>query len=172
AVGLSDDVVGAGYNHARQILLSRGVELVELHHTVKRSSGTVADVFGSVWLSSGTGSIIMLTGQPGDPIVGFRHVKQPAQEIGPLTLSHDESTGTISILSSTDPVALAKEAGDEGITARALAAVMFDNSKPTKGEIEKARRQLNTLTGEGSLRCIPGTTGGSTGGAATRWVSA
>ena len=171
AVGLSDDVVGAGYNRARQILLSRGVELVELHHTVKRSSGTVADVFGSVWLSSGTGSIIMLTGQPGDPIVGFRHIRQPAQEIGPLTLSHDESTGTISILSSTDPVALAKEAGDEGITARALAAVMFDTSKPTKGEIEKARRQLNTLTGEGSLRCIPGTTGGSTGGAATRWVA-
>ena len=113
AVGLSDDVVGAGYNRARQILLSRGVELVELHHTVKRSSGTVADVFGSVWLSSGTGSIIMLTGQPGDPIVGFRQIRQPAQEIGPLMLSHDESTGTISILSSTDPVELAVEAGDE-----------------------------------------------------------
>jgi hypothetical protein len=87
-------------------------------------------------------------------------------------LSHDESSGTISILSSTDPVALAKEAGDEGITARALAVVMFDNLKPTKGEVEMARRQVNTLTGEGSLRCIPGTTGGSAGGAATRWVVA
>ena len=114
----------------------------------------------------------MLTGQPGDPIVGFRHVKQPAQEIGPLTLSHDESTGTISVLSSTDPVALAKEAGDEGITARSLAEVMFDTAMPSRAEIEKARRQLNTLTSEGSLRCIGGTTGGSKGGTQTRWVSA
>jgi len=136
-VGLSDDVVGAGYNRARQILLSRGVELVELHHTVKRSSGTVADVFGSMWLSSGTGSIIMLTGQPGDPIVGFRHIRQPAQEVGPLMLSHDESTGTISVLSVTDPVALAVAAGDEGITARTLAVVMFDNSKSTRGEMKR-----------------------------------
>ena len=56
-------------------------------------------------------------------------------------------------------------------TARALAAVMFDNSKPTKGEIEKARCQLDGLTADGKLRCIAGATGGSTGGAATRWVA-
>jgi hypothetical protein len=79
----------------------------------------------------------MLTGQPGDPIVGFRHLKQPAQEVGPLMLSHDESSGTISNQSSTDPVALAKEAGDEGITAKGLAMVMFDTAKPSRGEIEK-----------------------------------
>ncbi|MGZ4515480.1 MAG: hypothetical protein ACXVX5_12410, partial [Mycobacterium sp.] len=100
-------------------------------------AGTVADVFGSVWLSSGTGSIIILTGQPGDPIVGFRHVKQPAQEVGPLTLSHDESSGKISILSVTSPVALAEEAGDEGITAKGVAVVMFETKNPSKAEIEK-----------------------------------
>ncbi|AFS13634.1 MULTISPECIES: bifunctional DNA primase/polymerase [Mycobacterium avium complex (MAC)] len=171
AVGLAEDAVGAGYNRARQLLLNRGVQLVELHHTTKKPSGGVADVFGSVWLSSGTGSIIVLTGEPGDPIVGFRHVKQPAQEVGPLMLSHDEGTGTISILSSTDPVALAKEAGEEGITARAVAAVMFDKPNPSKAEIEKARRKLNKLTAEGSLKCIPGTTGGSKGGTQTRWAA-
>ncbi|WP_406816756.1 bifunctional DNA primase/polymerase [Mycobacterium sp. M23085] len=171
ATGLADDAVGAGYNRARQLLLNRDVQLVELHHTTKKPSGGVADVFGSVWLSSGAGSIIMLTGQPGDPLVGFRHVKQPAEEVGPLMLSHDEDSGTVSILSSTDPVALAKEAGDEGITVRAVAAVMFDNLTPDKNEIEKARRKLNKLTRAGSLECIPGTTGGSEGGIATRWVA-
>ena len=172
AVGLSDDVVGAGYNRARQLLLSHGVQLVELHHSIKKSNGSVTDVYGSVWLSSGTGSIIMLTGQPGDPIVGFRHIRQPAQEIGPLMLSHDESSGTMSVLSVADPVELAKAAGDDGITAKALAAVMFDNPKPTKAEIEKARRQLDRLAADGTLKSIPGTTGGSTGGTATRWAAA
>jgi hypothetical protein len=172
AVGLSEDTVGAGYNRARQLLLGRGVQLAELHHAVKRSSGGVDDVFGSVWVTSGAGSIIMLTGQPGDPVVGFRHIRQPAQEVGPLMLSHDESSGTISILSSTDPVALAKEAGDEGITAKGLAVVMFDITKPSRGEIEKARRHLDRLTSEGSLTCIAGTTGGSKGGTQTRWVAA
>jgi hypothetical protein len=172
AVGLAEDAVGAGYNRARQILLSCGVELVELHHVTKKSSGSADGVYGSVWLINGAGSVIMLTGQPGDPIVGFRHVKQPAHEIGPLTLSHDESTGTISILSSTDPVALAKEAGDEGITVKGLAMVMFDTDKPSRGEVEKARRQPDTLTNEGSLRCIAGTSGGSKGGTPSRWVAA
>ncbi len=125
------------YNRARQILLSHGVELVELHHVTKKSSGGVDGVYGSVWLTSGAGSVIMLTGQPGDPIVGFRHVKQPAQEVGPLMLSHDESSGTMSVLSVADPVELAVAAGDEGITARALAVVMFDNSKSTRGEMKR-----------------------------------
>jgi hypothetical protein len=58
-------------------------------------------------------------------------------------------------------VALAVAAGDEGITARALAVVMFDNSKSTRGEIEKARRQLDGLTADGKLRCIPGTSPGN-----------
>jgi hypothetical protein len=173
AVGLSEDTVGAGYNRARQLLLKRGVQMAELHHSVKRSSGSVDDVFGSVWLISGAGSIIMMTGQPGDPVVGFRHIRQPAQEVGPLMLSHDESSGTISILSSTDPVALAKEAGDDGITAKGLAVVMFDTADPSRADIEKARRHLDRLTSQGSLiRCKAGTTGGSKGGTQTTWVAA
>jgi hypothetical protein len=178
ALGLADDEVGARYNRARQTLLNRGIQLVELHHLVKRLPAvpTVGDVYGSAWLTAGAGSVILLNGQPGDPIVTFRHLKQPAQEIGPLVLSHDASTGTISVSSVTDPVALAKEAGDDGITARALAKVMFDSSTPSNAEVEKARRKLDRLTDEGSLNCIciciAGTTGGSAGGTATKWVVA
>jgi replicative DNA helicase len=177
AVGLSEDTVGAGYNRARQLLLSRGLQLAELHHTVKRpSSGgslvTVADVYGSVWLTSGAGSIIMLTGQPGDPIVGLRHVKQPAQEVGPLMLSHDEASGNMSVMSGTDALSLVLASGDEGLTAKALAMAMFDTSSPNKAEVEKARRQLDRLASEGKAKSITGTPGGSTGGTPTRWVAA
>jgi hypothetical protein len=174
ALGLADDEVGARYNRARQTLLERGIQLVELHHLVKKLPAVPAlsDVYGSAWLTAGAGSVILLNGQPGDPIVRFRHLKQPAEEIGPLMLSHDAGTGTISVSSLTDPVAVAKEAGDEGITAKGFAKAMFDSSNPTDAEVEKARRQLNRVTGEGSLKCIPGKTGGSSGGTATKWVVA
>lgn len=172
AVGLSDDMVGAGYNRARQLLLSSGVQLAELHHVKKNSAGDLDAVYGSAWLIAGAGSVIMLTGKPGDPIVGFRHLKQPAEEIGPLTLSHDEKTGTMSVLSGPDPLALIAAAGADGLTAKALAAVIFDTADPSKAEIEKARRQLGKLVVEGAIRCIPGTTGGTTGGIPTRWVAA
>jgi hypothetical protein len=174
AIGLSDDAVGAGYNRARQLLLSQGVELCELHHTVKRSSGggapnSVADVYGSAWITNGTGSIILLTGEPGDPVVGFRHLRSPAWEYGPLILTHDANNGTVSILSDIDPVAVAGQAHPDGITARGFAVVMFDNPKPTRGQIEKARRALDAKVGEGSLRCVPGSTGGPGGGTPTMW---
>jgi hypothetical protein len=36
------------------------------------------------WLTSGAGSVILLNGQPGDPIVSLHHLKQPAAAVGPL----------------------------------------------------------------------------------------
>ena len=81
AIGLSDDEVGAGYNRARQHLLAAGVQLAEQHHTIKRNANggaptTVADIYGSAWITNGTGSIILLAGDPGDPIVGFQHLRR------------------------------------------------------------------------------------------------
>ena len=52
AIGLSDDQVGAAYNRARQSLLHTGVQLLELHHVVKRGAHpggpitSVADIYG------------------------------------------------------------------------------------------------------------------------------
>ena len=101
-IGLSDDEVGAGYNRARQQLLAHGVQLAEQHHTVKRNATggpptTVADIYGSAWITNGTGSIVMLTGEPGDPIVGLRHVRAPADQVGPFQLLHDPDAGTLTI---------------------------------------------------------------------------
>ena len=80
AIGLSDDAVGAGYNRARQHLLAQGRQLLEIHHPVKRGSGggaptTIADVYGATWITNGAGSVFMLSGDPGDPIVGFNHLR-------------------------------------------------------------------------------------------------
>lgn len=166
AVGLSDDAVGAGYNRARQLLLETGRELLELHHTVKRNAAggaptSAADVYGSAWIANGTGSIVMLSGEPGDPLVGFRHIRQPMAEVGPYTLLHDQDAGTMSVFRSTDLVELARAKGVDGLTATEAAAAIFElpnGTKPTAPQREKARRRLDKLTATGLLTRVGGDT--------------
>lgn len=159
AIGLSDDEVGAGYNCARQMCLSEGIELLELHHLVKRGPGgaapkTLADVYGSGWLTAGTGSVVLLWGDAGDPIVELRHLKQPADEVGPFKVMHDPDAGTSSVWHSTDLALLAKQPG--GITARDAARAMFDTDKPSESQKQKARRRLNALARAGVVVCEDG----------------
>lgn len=159
AIGLSDDAVGAGYNRARQECIAAGVEVLELHHTTKRGPNgaaptTLADVYGSAWITNGAGSVVLLYGQPGDPIVDFRHLKQPEDVVGPYQLLHD--VDGISIYHAADLLALARVAGSGGITAGDAAAALFDAQTPDKNQRETARRRLRRLATQGLLIEIPG----------------
>lgn len=166
AVGLSDDAVAASYNRARQHLLAAGRQVGELHHTVKRNSRgetspTAVDaIYGSTWLTSGAGSIVMLSGEPGDPIVGFRHVKQPAEEVGPYRLLHDQAAGLLSVEHSVDLVALVEAGGPDGLTARAAAAAITEKNQPSRADVEKARRKLEGLAAAGTVARLDGARGG------------
>lgn len=95
ALGLSSDEVGAGWNRARQTVLAAGVDVLELHHDRKTSDVTapaIEKLYGSVWITSGAGSVIHLGGEPGDPIVRLSHLKQPSAEVGPFQFNHDGVT--------------------------------------------------------------------------------
>lgn len=150
ALGLSKDEVAAAYNRARQHLLADGRELCELHHVRKQGADTkgIEEIFGSTWLTSGCGSVILLSGEPGDPIIGFRHAKQPAEEVGPWHLLHDQTVGQLTLESETDLIDLVRAKGVDGLTARDAAAALFDTDKPTKNQKEKARRKLVALEGD------------------------
>ena len=99
ALGLSSDETGSAWNRARQHLLASDREMCEFHHCRKPSGGdqkrklTIDDIYGSAWLTNGCGSVILLAGEPGDPIIDFRHVKQPWDEVGPFTLQVDHDAG-------------------------------------------------------------------------------
>lgn len=168
AVRLAEDAVGAQWNRARQHLLSQGCQLLELHHSTKRGPAGapitgVADVYGSTWLTSGCGSIILLVGEPGDPIVSFRHVKQPAEEVGPFQLLHDQSCGHLSIDFQVDLLELVRLNGVDGLTAKEAAAAITGKDKPSGADVEKARRRLNQKVTEGGLVRLGGDRGrGST----------
>lgn len=153
AIGLSDDKVGAGYNRARQLAIASGVQIIELHHTRKQQQGmatkpTINDIYGSTWLTSGTGSVILLDGNPGDPVVHFHHVKTPAEEVGPFDVHHDHLSGRSSVCSQPSLVDMAH---NEPITAKDAAKLLYGSIDPGKAEIEKARRKLSDLEKAGTL---------------------
>jgi DNA polymerase III delta prime subunit len=156
AIGLTEDEVAAGYNRARQAALTVGVQLLELHHLVKRGANgtkpnTLADVYGSAWLTAGAGSVVLLWGAAGDPIVDLVHLKQPAAEVGPHRVIHDHDHGTSEVWHNTDVLAIAKASGVRGVTAKTVAAALFSTDKPSASEVEKARRRLLKLTKDGHL---------------------
>ena len=173
AIGLTDDDVGAGYNRARQTAITAGVQVVELHHNrkavggVKAAHATIDDLYGSTWLPSGAGSVLLLTGAPGDPIVGLHHLKQPAAEVGPLKVIHDHETGRSTVWHATDLVVLANT--PSGISALEAARVLFDTDKPSASDREKARRRLDKLTSQGLLRVVDA--GDRSTNQPTRWGS-
>lgn len=158
AVGLSDDDVGAAYNRARQALIQAGHNVCELHHVVKRgNSGAggrltdMADVYGSTWLTAGCGSILGLSGQPGDPYIDFNHLRAPMTQLGPWTLYHDHDAGTITIHHDVDLLDMAAAAGAEGLTAKAVAAAIFQTTKPDRNQVERSRRTLDRKVAAGLL---------------------
>jgi hypothetical protein len=173
AIGLSEDAVGAAYNRARQAAIKEGVEVLELHHQKKAGAGggkpnTLADVYGSVWITAGAGSVVLLWGEAGDPVVEMRHLKQPADEVGPFQVLHDHDTGVTGIVESTDLLAMAKFF-PHGMTAQTAARQMYENVNPTKPQVEKARRQLNRLVKAGLMVAREGAAGGANGSEPTKY---
>ncbi|WUR84508.1 ATP-binding protein [Streptomyces phaeochromogenes] len=156
AIGISTDEVGAGYNRARQKALAEGVQVLENHHTKKAGTNgtepnTLADVYGSTWITAGSGSVIMLWGEAGDPIVSFRHLKQPMNEVGPFQLIHDHPSGLTTVRHSVDLVDMARIKGVHGLTAADAASALFETKKPTPAEKERIRRRLGQLVDKGLL---------------------
>ena len=109
----------------------------------------IADVYGSTWITSGAGSVILLNGNPGDAVVRFHHVKQPVEELGPWMLLHEQETGSMSVHGQVDIVAAAARSG--GLIVKDAARMLFETDKPDRNQIEKARRRLAALVRDGRL---------------------
>ncbi|MCW2608728.1 MAG: hypothetical protein JWO60_3421 [Frankiales bacterium] len=180
AIGLSEDAVGAGYNNARQLALAAGVEVMELHHQTKRGAGgigkptTLADVYGSAWITAGAGSVVLLWGQAGDPVVEVSHLKQPADTVGPLQILHDHTEGASRIKTDSDPLQLLR-AHREGVTAALYARLLFvpdGTRQPKDNEIEKARRKLDGLVRKGLAQRTEPLFGGPAGTTAATYLAA
>jgi replicative DNA helicase len=154
AIGLSKDEVGSAINRAFQELSASGIEHVALHHQRKEQQGagrspkSLADVYGSRWLTAGMGSVVLLWGDPGDLVVAFRHLKQPVEEVGPFNVLHDHVNGSSSIHEHADLETLLARSAD-GLTVKDAARLLFEKDDPKANDIEKARRRLEGLVAKG-----------------------
>lgn len=155
ALDLSKDETGSRVNIALQEVIARNIDLCVAHHQRKEGrDGTgkpkrLADVYGSRWLTAGMGSVICLWGEPGDPVVELLHLKQPAEDVGPLQLLHDHKHGRTTIETSTSVIEILAEHHHTGLEVRTLAERLYQKPEPTRSEIEKARRRLEALADEG-----------------------
>ena len=146
---LVKDETGSRVNIALQELIASGRELLVLHHQRKEPNGgtkpkRLTDVYGSRWLTAGMGSVLLLWGEPGDLVVEGRHLKQPAEEVGPLAIVHDHARGHSGVEQGTDLEELLALARN-GLTVHEAAVRIFASTEPTRNEIEKARRKLDGL---------------------------
>lgn len=139
----------------------------KLAHNEKDRKLTIEDIYGSTWITNGCGSVILLNGEPGDPIIEFRHLKQPNEEVGPFRLSHDPDTGQLLLNHEVDLVALVRRKSTAGLIPKDAARALFDTDEPSRAQTEKARRKLDKLVPDVLYR-REGTTGGATGGTPTR----
>jgi hypothetical protein len=175
AIGLTDDEVASGYNRARQMAITAGVQVLELHHLVKRGADgkaptTLADVYGSAWLTAGAGSVLLLTGDAGDPIVRATHLKQPMEPWGPADVAHDHGKGTSSVHSRVDLLELLALTRVQ--TPTSAARQLYGAEKPTRAEVERARRRLEQLVAGGQADKRAGRSGGADGGMEAQYVPA
>jgi replicative DNA helicase len=175
ASDLSNEGVTGEINKALQYLVADGIEVVTVHHPRKLQQAasqarqteprapTLDDVYGSIWITAGHGSVLFLSGQAGDRVVEMTHVKQPSDIVGPLRIHHDHVMGVSSVSPSlSEIIATAPEPMFVADIAR-----MSCGRKPSRAETEKVRRHFESLDGT-DLTSIPGS--GRT--APTQWYRA
>jgi replicative DNA helicase len=157
ALDLSTDEAGSRLNIALQECVARNLEVCAIHHQRKEGRGEgggkpnkLADVYGSRWLTAGMGSVLCVWGDPGDAIVELLHLKQPAEDVGPLQLLHDHMKGATSQEAHTSSEAILHEFAASGLEVKKLAERLYQRPDPTRKEVERARRRLESMVVSGA----------------------
>lgn len=161
-VGISKDEVGAQINALFQVLLVHGMEVVAVHHQRKGGSddkdkvSSLDDIYGSVHLTNGAGSIFTIDGKPGDARVSMRHLKSALEMFEEFDLLIDFGTGQM--LKSDAPVytvgGVLIAAGLDGISVNEIAQKVYNQDiKKTRADV---RAKLKDLAGAQKLPPVPG----------------
>jgi replicative DNA helicase len=176
AARLSEDESGSGITRAWNYLLAEGIEVASNHHQRKATGDnpkpkTLSDVYGSAWITAGAGSVLLLWGKAGDPVVELSQLKLASGEVGPFRVAIDFDTGDLQVDEGTDSLAVLR-AAKQGLSAREASGLLYGSDKPA--EIEKARRQLARLESHGLAHRKDGDAVGSRGAvrsAGARWFA-
>lgn len=164
ALDLSKDETGGRVNRALAGVIQVGAEVLVLHHQRKAVDGrqpkALDEVYGSTWITAGAGSVLLFWGKSGDPVVSMHHLKQPSEEVGPLSVAIDFTTGGLSVEVDRDLFTILR-AVPKGLAVKEAAQILFGTQEPDRAETEKARRQLQRYVNEGKAICQSGNSNGS-----------
>jgi hypothetical protein len=178
AADLSDGTTGAAINAAVQECIAEGIGWLGLHHHRKAQAdnsmpSSLADVYGSGWLTAGLGSVLGLWGEAGDDVIEARHLKPVTETLGTFGIRHDHRAGVsetadrpVRLRKSQQDVQERREAiltfiktNDEGFTKKEVVAEV----KVSDGTVSN---DLKSLVEEGSVAEHPKS------GSATRYTVA
>lgn len=173
ALNLSEDAAGSGYNRSVQRVVAEGIDVCTLHHQRKGSNGEkpkrLEDVYGSTWITSGAGSVVLLWGTAGDAVVEMIHLKQPAAVVGPWKVEHDHYAGTSQVTHGFDLLAYLGNVGLFGATVLEAARAKTSKAKPTENEQAQVRASFARLVASGKVVKEGEGTGGASGTPARRY---
>lgn len=160
AIKLSDDETGGGVNRAIQWCNAESIDICVLHHQRKGQDGAkptkLDDVYGSAWLTAGTGSVALIWGEAGSEQVELIHLKQPLDPVGPLNLEHDHRAGRTIVVSGFDALRYLRLRGAKGATLMDVArAEHGPEIKRDSPKVKKTERRLKGLVHDG-LATSPG----------------
>jgi replicative DNA helicase len=170
APNLADSETGAAINVALQRVVAAEIEVLVSHHQRKAQGGgeskpkTLADVYGSVFITAGMGSVILLWGEPGSLAVELSTLKAPADQVGPLEVILDPDRGEPS---APPPMSLAEQmtaAGKPTFTVREACEECYASYSSSLRE--RARRKADREVAAGLLEVA---SGGQAGGAPTTY---
>lgn len=153
AVKLTDDEIGGNVNRAVQLCNAADVDVLMLHHQRKGQNGSkptsLEDVYGSTWLTAGTGSVVLLWGEAGSEVVELTHIKQPADTVGPWTIEHDHHAGTSSVTRGFDALAFLRLRPNGATVAEAAQAEHGAPVTAGNAKWKRTERRLKRLERDG-----------------------
>jgi hypothetical protein len=157
APALSKDEVGSAVDHALRHLSDAGVQVLVLHHLRKAQGESrsgkprgLDEVFGSTWLTGGSGSVLLLWGEPGELVVELSTLKPIADPVGPFDVVVDHDRGAMTADPQVDPADLLRAAGPTGLSALELVRELNWQARSNeRAAKQRARRALDRLVEDG-----------------------
>ena len=156
----SNNEQGGAWNRAMQHCVANGIDVLALHHNRKKNQTdnqpkALSEIYGSAWITAGAGSVILLAGDAGDPIIELVHLKQPAELVGPLKIEHHHN-GQMTIETGTVDILKTLASRQAGMTAKDLARLQTGKNDPARKDEARAKRALEALVAKGRARAEEG----------------
>jgi len=143
---------------AIQVCIANNVDIVMLHHPRKlpqdntKKEMDIDDVYGSAWLTAGSGSVLLVQGLPGQGIFKLTQLKAPSTFVPAFDVLVDYHTGTLTKQTIRDLGQWLKQSGMPTTVRQAVAFVTREAEEdvdPDSAPYKDTKRKLQKLHTDG-----------------------